>query len=355
MRSGCTAGRLNATRLTVTIKFRAAARGPPNHVQMTQREHGRSCSNAGRSWPRGVGTAVAVLAAAVAAAAMPAAAGSVGDTFRGRAGEIAFLRQGDIYAVDGDGRGLRLLVASPGLETGPAWSPGGRRFAFASDRDGDDSEIYVAAADGSRQVALTDNFRVDDHSPAWSPDGMRIAFVRDANDAGGEDIWVMRADGTQPERLTARRGFDNEPAWSPDGKLIAFDRGGEVFLMRPDGTGVRRLTRGGGAAASWSPDGKLLAVVRRGEIYAVRRDGGHLRRLTRNHALDWAPAWSPDDRRLVFESDRASRATRAGRPTHLYLMRTDGSRQRRLTGARGPDSAPDWQPLPRSPEAGVRH
>jgi Tol biopolymer transport system component len=80
-----------------------------------------------------------------------------------------------------------------------------------------------------------------------------------------------------PERvLTAHSGDDKWPAWSPDGGLVAFvsdrDGGEDVFVMSPDGTGVRNVSRTPDLTEdhpSWTPDGRL-SFLRHGESGPVR-------------------------------------------------------------------------------------
>ena len=97
--------------------------------------------------------------------------------------------------ADGSGQGWLTLTAARGR---PAWSPNGRRIAFASLRDGN-SEVYVMNADGSRQRNLTRN-PAEDFFPAWSPNGRRIAFasLRDGN----SEVYAMNADGSGQRNLT---------------------------------------------------------------------------------------------------------------------------------------------------------
>ena len=87
------------------------------------------------------------------------------------------------------------------------------------------------------------------NSPSFSSDGRRIAYL--TNISGSPQVWVVSADGGYPEQVTA---FDDPVTgvdWSPDGKWIAVQvapGGGmnsQIYVMRPDGTGLRRLTEGG--------------------------------------------------------------------------------------------------------------
>jgi TolB protein len=80
----------------------------------------------------------------------------------------------------------------------------------------------------------------------WSPDGTALAFASSRD--GSYDIYRADVEGRTVERLTNHPYSDFAPAWSPDGNLIAFisrrDSDGEahLFVMRPDGTEVRRLS-----------------------------------------------------------------------------------------------------------------
>jgi Tol biopolymer transport system component len=80
--------------------------------------------------------------------------------------------------------------------------------------------------------------------------------------------------------------------------LIVFSRGGDVWLMRADGSGQRRLTRGSAEELepAFSPDGRsiLFSSDRTGnkDVYVMRVDGSRVRNLTRQWAEDWA-SWQP--------------------------------------------------------------
>ena len=110
--------------------------------------------------------------------------------------------------------------------------------------------------------------------------------------------------------------------------LVAFDtlRDGdfEIFLMNPDGTGVRQLTANDDddSAAAWSPDGNSIAFMsdRDGdfEIFVMNADGTQARQLTYNEHTDLIPVWSPDGQFIAFNSDRYS-------DDEIFVMDADGS------------------------------
>src|SRR5206468_7283730 len=174
--------------------------------------------------------------------------------------EIAFVRtvapgDSEIYAMNADASGVTRLTTSPGEDADPAWSPGGTKLAFTSDRAGNE-DVYVMDPDGTGVRRLTDSPGAD-ADPAWSPDGKRIAFTSDRD--GDQEVYVMNADGTGEADLTnspaitvsaapgARTfGNDSAPAWSPDGRRIAFtsdrDLNIEIYAMNADGTGQVDLT-----------------------------------------------------------------------------------------------------------------
>ncbi len=72
----------------------------------------------------------------------------------------------------------------------------------------------------------------------------------------------------------------------------------------------------------------------------MNRDGSGQKRLTTNAATDYAPAFSPDGKKIAFVSRRGE-----GNDEEIFVMNADGSRQRNLTNNTTPDQAPDWQPV----------
>lgn len=103
-------------------------------------------------------------------------------------------------------------------------------------------------------------------SPSFSPDGKNLVFV--CNLSGSPQIWSAATEGGWPTQLTALEDPVGGLRWSPDGKWLAFTvapGGGmnvQVYLMRPDGKDMRRITPGGretNSAGVWSRDSRWLA------------------------------------------------------------------------------------------------
>ena len=157
-------------------------------------------------------------------------------------------------------------------------------------------------------------------------------------------MFSVKPDGSDPVQLSPPRlsiidlGFFDRVGvdWSPDGSRVAFaalKSGGRfttaLFLVNADGTGLRQITPSGVGAlsAQWSPNGALIAFTSGccgfPQAWVVYPDGSGLRRVTRpvDGAIFWTPVWSPDSTKLLI--DRQDR--RNGR-TSLWTVNTDGSR-----------------------------
>ena len=214
--------------------------------------------------------------------------------FRSRIGTEDY----EVRVIDVEGTGLRNLTNDPAMDYAPAWSPNGKQIAFASERRFPLPHVWLMNADGSNPHVLTRAFAGE--YPSWSPDGKRIAYATNAQltDSGFE-IVVVNADGTKARRLTHNGSNDMGPAWSPDGKWIAFEsaragkrRLNDVYVMRPNGRDVHRVTRGGGELPSWSPDGKWIVYAAPSGLAVIRPDGTGKRPLRLGLSLANFPSWA---------------------------------------------------------------
>ena len=248
-------------------------------------------------------------------------------------GRIAFDNFDDVWTIDPDGTDLTRLTDSPGPDFDPSWSPDGTRIAFRSERSGE-PEIWVMNADGTEQRRLTAGL-----SPAWSPDGLLIAF---AGPSGANGILtIIRPDGRGLRQLRGTEGGEY-PSWSPDGTRIAFNAnltGDHVmYVAQADGSRVVGPVGGGeGWQVDWSPDGRFILFTshrdyrdpRNPDVYAMRPDGSGVRRLTQRGAQN--PAWSPDGEHILFAYGG------------LFVMNPDGTGVTPLpTDHVGETSLPDW-------------
>jgi TolB protein len=181
-----------------------------------------------------------------------------------------------LFIAAADGSDERPLLSAQDIDYDPVWSPDGASILFTSDRDGS-ADLYRVKPDGTGLERLTDSPAYDDQA-AFSPDGRQIVFVS-TRGGGTADLWTMDLQTRRAKALTSGAGGDFRPSWSPDGKWIAFssDRGGpapfahgrwerlhvvDLYIVRPDGSGVKRVTEHGGFCGSpkWSADShRLLA------------------------------------------------------------------------------------------------
>ncbi len=256
-------------------------------------------------------------------------------------------KEWSIYVMSSDGSDrVQLATSQSGFLSPPTWSPDGSRIAFVSDRDGN-QDIWVMDSDGQNLANLTHE-AAKDYSPAWSPDGQWIAFAS-VRDVPYWELYLMRPDGSDVQRLTWwEDASDWSPTWSPDGMRLAFaskrDGNWEIYLMDRDGSNLVRLTKNPAddTNPAWSPDGSRIAFesARDGytDIYVMPVGGGEAVNLT---SLPWAtdlgPTWSPDGGRIAFYSDRDG-------DWDIYVMASDGSEPVKLTSDATNDQLPAWRP-----------
>ena len=193
-------------------------------------------------------------------------------------------------------------------------------------------DLWAVLPDGSGSRRLTETDAAES-APALSPEGTQIAYA--SNASGEREIYVMRADGTRIRRLTQNPARDDSsPAWSPDGRYLAWSSEADVYVMKADGSAKRPVaaTTLEELDPAWSPNGLELVYSTAGDLFAVPAAGGTPRQLTSGPANDREPDWSSRGE-IVYASDTA-----------IFAVPAAGGAPRQLTAGIPVDSSPSWAP-----------
>jgi tricorn protease-like protein len=188
-----------------------------------------------------------------------------------------------------------------------------------------------------------------DTEPAFSADGRTIAFVR------GGDLYSIRPDGSGQRQLTSGTELDGRPIVAPNGRYVVFERRAsagaprDLYTVGSMGGGVHALVSSDAdeREATFSPDGCMIAFVRsvagNDELFSVKPAGVGLRRLTHTAGIDeFAPGYFADDEGIVFSRGESSEGPAAY--ADVYTMRSNGSKVRPLIRGVGSAYVEDVSP-----------
>lgn len=171
-------------------------------------------------------------------------------------------------------------------------------------------------------------------------------------DALHTDIYVMKSDGSGVKRVTTQGG--QKPDWSPDNTKIVYSTLAtdadwcqtDIYSINVDGTGLQIITVGG-TDPRWSPDGTKIAFASaRAEnsncnydVYTMNTDGTNITRITTlgGHS----PDWSPDGNKIVYSSGRGCEPDFPFCVPVMYVINADGSSEELLGAGANPRWSPD--------------
>jgi Tol biopolymer transport system component len=300
------------------------------------------------------------LAAVFFACALPSGAGA---TWPGKPGRIvydALAPTGDgYYSIRPDGLGnRRILSVANGGAGEAAWSRDATQLAYMPNTH----ELWEAETDGSeaRRILLLEDAYAD--SPAWSPSGRWLVFTLlrefedpDDNVITTDYVYIVRPDGTGLRRLTS----GHDPTWSSRNRIAYADDSGDVITMRPDGRGRRIWVAQRRAVyvsdLDFSPDGaKLMYRQGFGTNSTIRtidlRTGARTRLSAFNKRVRTSDvSWAPGGRRVAYLHHVFPEGGGPSPPSELRTISPLGKRVKTLFTfpAHATVFSFAWQTLPR--------
>jgi len=256
--------------------------------------------------------------------------------------------QGDeVCMINPDGSGFQRLTNSPLASFNGSLSPDGRSVVYVV-KEGENSEIWDWSVDNGQTKRLTD-LKKYVSTPEISPDNKYILVTYRAGQNNSQ-IWVMNRDGTNPRKWYGASGQDaHDGTWSPDGTKILFAMGrsssNKLYVMNFDGGDPQEIhatidTRG---HSDWSI-GNLITLDMGGEflheVYVMNLDGSNLHQVSQGSNAQ-GETFSPDGKWIAFTA-YTNVANKNQASCEIYIMRADGTDQRRLTDNGYCDYQPRW-------------
>ncbi|XZF14204.1 TolB family protein [Chitinophagaceae bacterium MMS25-I14] len=188
----------------------------------------------------------------------------------------------------------------------------------------DTYDIFVADFNGKITKQLTNTPGYDAEATV-SPKGDKIIFTSTRN--GDLDLYTMDIDGKNVKQITHELGYDGGAWFSHDGKKIVWRASRPVAAQ--DVKEYKDLLAKG------------LVMPTQMEIFVADADGSNVHQVTQLGKANWAPAFTPDDRQIIFASNHEYER---GFPFNLYVVNLDGTGLERISHDGGFDAFPMFSP-----------
>src|SRR5256712_327247 len=239
-----------------------------------------------------------------------------------------------IWLADVASGAVRQLTAGPGSDRQPRWSPDGRTVAFVSTRE-NGAQLWVlpiAGGEARRVTSLADGV----FDPLWLPDGTGLIVTSDIKWPAQQEIDRRNDDLPTDARLWTGLLWRHWDDWRAGKRQHLFTvtlADGSTRDVTPVDHDVPTIATSGDGDVSVSPDGKEIAVATHGDstvadntnvdVYLMGPDGSGMRALTTGRGADNTPRYSPDGKWLRFPS-RGRAGFEADRQRLMLVGRSDG-------------------------------
>lgn len=252
---------------------------------------------------------------------------------------LAFCQRVDgywqIYTADLNGVGVLQLTKSLIDKSDPAFSPDGKRIAYANNR----GELWIFDRENKqeRQIILPVNCA----QPQFSPDGKNVVFISHQDLYHGDtELWTVDIQNGELRKIINRPWLQYNPVFSPDGNNIIFVDGPELYgqeirKINLKAKDVTQLTDNGPYDYDFQPcfssDGEKIFYSSNQDgnydIWVMDKFGQNPRNLTNHPADDKAPEVTGDGEALYFLSDRSGNV-------QIWRMGIDSTSPEQVTKAK---------------------
>ncbi|HLF46170.1 MAG TPA: hypothetical protein VI548_07075 [Chitinophagaceae bacterium] len=185
-------------------------------------------------------------------------------------------------------------------------------------------DIFMADLDGKIVKQLTDSKSYDAEA-TLSPDGNKMIYTSTKD--GDIELYIMDLNSGKEKRITNMIGYDGGAWFSPDGKKIIW----RASRPKTD-TEIKEYK-------------ELLAenlvAPTNMEVWIADADGSHAKQVSSFGQANWAPAYMPDSKRIIFASNHEYKR---GFPFNLYTMNEQGTELKKISRDKGFDAFPMFSP-----------
>jgi TolB protein len=253
------------------------------------------------------------------------------------------LKCDQIFVMNADGTGVRMLSTGKGATTCGYFLPDGNSIVYASTHEGSEQcppppdrskgyvwavhptyDIFLASLDGKIQKKLTDAQGYDAEATINWRTG-RIVYT--SMQSGDLDLWSMKTDGSDKKQLTKSEGYDGGAFYSRDGSKLVWRAN---HPQTPELMGRYRELLS-----------NHLTSPMKMELFVANADGSEARQITDFGCAAFAPTYTPDGTRIIFSSNKHACD---GRGFELYMVNVDGSGLQQITDFGGFTSFPEFSP-----------